>query len=61
MQLFNITVEFTLVPVQNGFKRKVNETIATPKNKPALNRDRGHEIPPILFQCVSRDHSGHVT
>ena len=49
-----------LVREDSDCKRKVKEAIAIHKNQPALIRDRGHEIPPILLQLVSRDHSGHV-
>ena len=50
-----------LVKEDCDFKRKVKETIAIHKNKLALNRHRGHKIPPILLKLVSWDHSGHVT
>ena len=49
-----------LVKEDSDFKRKVKEAIVIHKNKPALNRDRGHEIPHILLQLMSCDCSGHV-
>ena len=43
------------------FQRKIREAVTIHKRQPNLNRDRGHEIPPILLQLVSRDPPGHVT
>ena len=47
-----------LVKDDSDFKRKVKEANAIYKNRPALNRDRGHKIPPILLQLVSCDCTG---
>ena len=41
-----------LVREDSDFKRKVKEAIAIHKGQPALNRDRGHKILPILLQLV---------
>ena len=44
----------------SDLKSKVKEAIAMHKSQPALNRDRGHKIPPIFLQLVSCDCNGHV-
>ena len=44
-----------LVKEDKWFPRKIREGLHIHKRSPALNRDRGHEIPPILLQLLSRD------
>ena len=47
-----------LVKGNRDLKRKVKKAIH--KNKPALNRNRDHEIPAIFFQLVSYNCSDYV-
>ena len=44
-----------LVREDKWFPRKIREALHIHKRYPALNRDRGHEIPPILLQLLSHD------
>ena len=44
----------------NKTRRRVKEAIEVNKDGPTLNKDHGHEIPPILLQFVSHDLPGHV-
>ena len=36
-------------------QRKIREAMQIHKRRPALNRDRGLEIPPVMLQLLSRD------
>ena len=44
-----------LVREEKWFPRKIREALHIHKRSPALNRDRGQEIPAILLQLLSRD------
>ena len=41
-------------------RRKVKKAIEMYKDGPALNRDHGHEIFPVLLQPISHDLPGHM-
>ena len=41
--------------------RLIREAIHIHLQKPALNRDRGLEIPAVTLDLMSRDLRGHVT
>ena len=41
--------------------RRIREALKIHQRSPALNRDQGIEIPPILLQLLPRDFRGHVT
>ena len=46
---------------ENSYARKIREALHIHKTQPALNRDRGLEIPPTILQLMSCDRRGHVT
>ena len=45
-RLANVKV---LVKEESDFKKKAIDAVAIHRNKPGVNRDRGHEISAILF------------
>ena len=45
----------------NPYARKIREALHIHTCQPALNRDRGLEVPPSMLRLLSRDQPGHVT
>ena len=43
------------------FPRKIREALKIHQRRPALNRDKGYEIPPVILQLLPRDFRSHVT
>ena len=50
-----------LTQEERFFPRKIREALKIHQRRPALNRDKGYEIPPVILQLLPRDFRSHVT
>ena len=50
-----------LTQEERFFPRKIREALKIHQRRPALNRDKGYEVPPVILQLLPRDFRSHVT